>query len=70
ASLSLVSTVLILVLAPFARVQAEDSLGVLTTQKSTDSLQKDSQYAQLDSAPVTSVTQLSDVQSAQHQKNT
>lgn len=62
ASLSLVSAVLILLLAPFARVQAEDSLGVLTTQKSTDSLQKDSQYAQRDSAPVTSVTQLSDVQ--------
>ena len=62
ASLRLVPAVLILVLAPFARVQAEDLLGVLTTEKSTDSLQKVSQYAQLDSAPVTSVTQLSDVQ--------
>ncbi|MCC5598010.1 iron uptake porin [Nostoc favosum] len=62
ASLRLVPAVLILVLAPFARVQAEDLLGVLTTEKSTDSLQKVSQYAQLDSPPVTSVTQLSDVQ--------
>jgi hypothetical protein len=62
ASQSLVTAVLILVLPPFARVQAEDSLGVSTTDKSTDSLQKVSRYAQLDSAPVTSVTQLSDVQ--------
>ncbi|MCC5615402.1 iron uptake porin [Nostoc sp. CHAB 5836] len=61
-SLSLVTAVLILVLTPFARVKAEDSLGVSTTDKSTDSLQKVSRYAQLDSAPVTSVTQLSDVQ--------
>ncbi|WP_392476368.1 iron uptake porin [Nostoc sp. C110] len=62
ASLSLVPAVFILVLTPFARVKAENSLGVSTTDKSTDSLQKVSQYAQLNSAPVTSVTQLSDVQ--------
>ncbi|MEH2108671.1 iron uptake porin [Nostoc sp.] len=50
ASLSLVPAVLISMLAPFATVKAEDSL------------QQVSQYAQLDSAPVTSVNQLSDVQ--------
>ncbi|MCC5663801.1 iron uptake porin [Nostoc sp. CHAB 5784] len=62
ATLSLVPAVLILVLTTFARVQAEDSLEVLTTEKSTDSLDKVSQSTQLNSPPVTSVTQLSDVQ--------
>ncbi|MBN3882957.1 MAG: iron uptake porin [Nostoc sp.] len=62
ASLSLVPAVLILVLAPFTKVHAEDSLRVLTTEKSADSLQQISQYAQLNSAQVTSVNQLSDVQ--------
>ncbi len=61
ASLNLVAAFL-MVLIPFSRVKAEDSLGVSTTDKTTESLQKVSQYAQLDSAPVTSVTQLSDGQ--------
>ncbi|MBN3961256.1 hypothetical protein [Nostoc sp. NMS8] len=62
ASLSLVPAILILVLPTFTKVQAEDSLGFLTTDKSPDYLQKVNRYAQLDSAPVTLVNQLSDVQ--------
>ncbi|WP_341526026.1 iron uptake porin [Nostoc sp. UHCC 0302] len=45
------------------RVKAEDSPGVVTTNNSTDSSEEVSQYAQLDSTPITSVSQLSDVQS-------
>lgn len=63
ASVGLVSTILISigVLIPFAKVKAEDSLGVSTTEKSTNFLQL-SQYVQQDFTPITSVSQLSDVQ--------
>ncbi|WP_166482611.1 iron uptake porin [Scytonema sp. UIC 10036] len=58
--------ILIVVLTPI-RIKAEDlkssqnSLGLSTTDQSTNSLQQVSQYVQLNSAPVTSVSQLSDV---------
>jgi hypothetical protein len=58
----LIVPVLILVLTPLAKVNAEDSPQVFTTDKSTDSLSEINQYAQLDAARVTSVNQLSDVQ--------
>ncbi|UKO97885.1 iron uptake porin [Nostoc sp. UHCC 0870] len=58
----LIVAVFILLLTPLAKVNAEDSPPVSTTDKSTDSLPKINQYAQLDAAPVTSVNQLSDVQ--------
>jgi hypothetical protein len=60
--LKLIVAVFILLLTPLAKVNAEDSLQVSTTDKSTDSLPEINQYAQLDAAPVTSVNQLSDVQ--------
>ncbi|MDB9373839.1 iron uptake porin [Nodularia sphaerocarpa] len=70
ATLGLISRALIVicVLTPIARVQAEDlqsdhnSLGVSTTDNSTGNLQTVSQYVQLDAAQLTSVSQLSDVQ--------
>ncbi|KYC38205.1 hypothetical protein WA1_38335 [Scytonema hofmannii PCC 7110] len=60
--------ILILVLTQIARVKAEEAISgnnppeVLTTDKSTDSLQQVNQYVQMSSAQVTSVSQLSDVQ--------
>jgi hypothetical protein len=62
AFLSLIPAASILVLTTFARVKAEDSILISTTKKSADSLQQVSQHAQQDITPVTSVTQLSDVQ--------
>ncbi|MBO3461514.1 iron uptake porin [Aetokthonos hydrillicola Thurmond2011] len=49
-------------LIPISKVRAQDSPGVLSIDKSTDSLKEISQYTEQDSLPVTSVSQLSDVQ--------
>ena len=70
AALSLISPALIVifVLTPMARSQAQDlqpdhnSLGISTTNNSTGYPQTVSQYVQLDAAQVTSVSELSDVQ--------
>ncbi len=57
--LCLVPAALILILISNARVKAEN---LQSSEHSTDSLQEVNQYVQLDSTPVTSVSQLSDVQ--------
>ena len=67
ASLGLVPAVLILVLIPITRVKAEDSVKLWTTEKNTGSLQQISQYVDQNSAPVVSVSQLSDVQTTDWQ---
>ncbi|PHJ63543.1 hypothetical protein VF14_19685 [Nostoc linckia z18] len=57
-TLGVISAVLILIVVetPFASAKAKES------EKSTDSFQEVNQYVQQDSAPITSVSQLSDVQ--------
>lgn len=57
-TLGVISAVLISIVVetPFASVKAKES------EKSTDSFQEVNQYVQQDSAPITSVSQLSDVQ--------
>ncbi|PHK30131.1 hypothetical protein VF12_30020, partial [Nostoc linckia z15] len=56
-TLGVISAVLILIVVetPFASAKAKES------EKSTDSFQEVNQYVQQDSAPITSVSQLSDV---------
>lgn len=67
-SLAYAPFISILVLTSISKVKAEEltpsnnSLGISTTDKSTNSFQQVSQYVEQNSTPVTSVSQLSDVQ--------